>query len=263
MILFALTFCVLAADKPVTLVAPDFSGSRGSEELAKFAGDHFAQRLSMAGLRVLTSSEVATALGVERQKQLLGCTDSTACLVEFADALNADALVVGSLAKLDELLVANIKVVKSDGTVLSVFSARAKSQSELVDVLEAGAQQVANEVLSKFGRATAKTSWGSRQWSIVPAGLGIAFIGGGAAMLALRLRSVDSIQGARGPDEVAHVFQAASDGERLGTAGAVLLGIGIAAGAGAALMYGLGSDLKASAMITPEGAVFGLAGSLP
>jgi TolB-like protein len=45
-------------------------------------------------------SDVATMLGFERQKQLLGCAEDAACLVEIAGALGAEYLLVGSLGRL-------------------------------------------------------------------------------------------------------------------------------------------------------------------
>jgi hypothetical protein len=50
--------------------------------------------------QVLSQRDVATLLGVERQKQLLGCDESASCLTELTGALDARFVLSGSLNKL-------------------------------------------------------------------------------------------------------------------------------------------------------------------
>lgn len=58
----------------------------------------------------LSSAEIATLLGVERQKQLLGCSD-TSCVAELAGALGAPYLMSGSLARLGDVYQLNVQVI--------------------------------------------------------------------------------------------------------------------------------------------------------
>ena len=51
------------------------------------------------GLAVVSPGEIGTLIGFEREKQLLGCSDS-GCLSEIAGAMGADRLVSGSLGQL-------------------------------------------------------------------------------------------------------------------------------------------------------------------
>ncbi len=60
----------------------------------------------------ISSSEIETMLGAERQRQLLGCgEDSTSCLTELAGALGAGFMLTGSLAKVGGVFQLNLQVV--------------------------------------------------------------------------------------------------------------------------------------------------------
>src|SRR5690242_11003681 len=67
--------------------------------------EHFAQQLTALGFSVVTQKQIASLLGQERQKQLLGCaTQSDSCIAELASALGSDAIITGSVAKLGDAL---------------------------------------------------------------------------------------------------------------------------------------------------------------
>ena len=51
---------------------------------------------------VTGASDLAAMLGLERQKQLLGCGGDTACAVDIAGALDANRLLTGSLSKVGD-----------------------------------------------------------------------------------------------------------------------------------------------------------------
>lgn len=60
----------------------------------------------------ISSAEIATLLGVERQRQLLGCgEDASSCTTEIAAALGAPYLMSGSLTKLEGIFQLNLQVV--------------------------------------------------------------------------------------------------------------------------------------------------------
>ncbi len=62
----------------------------------------------------ISSGEIATLLGVERQKQLLGCgEDSTSCVTEIASALGAPFVMSGSLTKLEGIFQLNLQLIDS------------------------------------------------------------------------------------------------------------------------------------------------------
>ena len=66
--------------------------------------DAIAGEVARRGIfSVVSSSDIATLLGAERQKQLLGCPEEAqSCLTELTDALGARFIMSGTLARLGE-----------------------------------------------------------------------------------------------------------------------------------------------------------------
>ncbi len=60
-----------------------------------------------AGLSVITQADVAALLGVERQRQMLGCAEA-GCIAEIGGALGADRVVHGSVGRVGSSLVVNL-----------------------------------------------------------------------------------------------------------------------------------------------------------
>jgi len=64
--------------------------------------------------QVLASKDVQTLLGLERQKQLLGCSeDAQSCFTELAGALGARFVMAGSVAKLGDAYQLSLQVLDS------------------------------------------------------------------------------------------------------------------------------------------------------
>jgi hypothetical protein len=139
---------MLALGAAVKVAAPAFSVVNIEPDAAAFYSDHFAQQLRGAGVSVITAPEVSAIVGLERSKQLLGCEDNSAsCFTELANALGADALVVGSVGKFDQAYQVNVKIIRaSDARAYVTRSARAHSEGELLDALARMAREAA-EVL--------------------------------------------------------------------------------------------------------------------
>ncbi len=147
--------CLAAAPSPPRLTAPGFSGVNVDAKTLTFLSDHLAQQLTQAGLRVVTASELAAVLGLERQKQLLGC-GSDSCLAELSGALGADGVVVGSVGRFDDGLQLNVKIVSAkDGATLAAFSRRVPSEGKALDALTEGAKAMAAKLLEASAPAVA------------------------------------------------------------------------------------------------------------
>lgn len=100
----ARTYSVLVLDLQPTNAPP---------EEVRLITDLIASSLSQhRGLSVLTSADITQALGLEAQKQSLGCTDES-CLAELAGALGAELVVGGSVGKLGSLTVVNLSFFDS------------------------------------------------------------------------------------------------------------------------------------------------------
>jgi hypothetical protein len=102
------------------------------------------------GLTVMTGSDVEAVLGAERQRQLLGCTD-TNCLTELAGALGADRVVHGSVGRVGESLVVNLTAVDpKNGRAVASVSERLKGGGDeaFLDALPSLVFQVLSESLA-------------------------------------------------------------------------------------------------------------------
>lgn len=134
----------------VKIAAPDLEGVGLSSELKAFYTSHLAQRLQMAGLSVITAADIRAIVSQERQRELAGCGDSEACAVELGNALGADALLTGGIAKLGESFQINVKVISGvDGKPLAFFSGSAPREDAVIAELNRAAVQLAQTLLSK------------------------------------------------------------------------------------------------------------------
>jgi hypothetical protein len=82
-----------------------------TKETTQLLGDALAGELRRRpGVSVLTQSDVAALLGVEKTRQMMGCADS-GCLAEIGGALGADRVVHGSLGRVGGSLVVNLSAL--------------------------------------------------------------------------------------------------------------------------------------------------------
>lgn len=142
------------APSQVKLASSGFSVLNLPNETGVFYANHFAQQLDFAGVRVVTPQEVAAVIGLERQKQLLGCAQgSESCMAELGDALGVDALITGDLGKIGDSYQLNVKVVSQGGGLLALHSAQVGSEKELLQSLTDAAYAIAPELGTRLGKA--------------------------------------------------------------------------------------------------------------
>lgn len=80
-------------------------------ETAQLLGDALAGELRRrSGVSVLTQSDIAALLGVEKTRQMLGCGEA-GCMAEIGGALGADRVVHGSLGRVGGSLVVNLSAL--------------------------------------------------------------------------------------------------------------------------------------------------------
>src|SRR4051812_9527469 len=58
-----------------------------------------ATELIARGVRVVTEQEISALLGLERQREILGCAEGS-CLIELGNALGVDGVLLGHVAKI-------------------------------------------------------------------------------------------------------------------------------------------------------------------
>jgi len=101
-------------------------------------------------VRVISSREIAMLLGVERQKELLGCADES-CVAQLAGAMGAEKILSGQLGTVEQSLVltlqlTDVKSARVDGRQVKVVPA---GKNQLVDAVRA-------TVTALMGRATSR-----------------------------------------------------------------------------------------------------------
>lgn len=89
------------------------------------------------GFDVISSADITAALGVERQRQLLGCSEGS-CMAEIGGALGASYLVHGTLAVLDQDSALTLSLVDDKGKALNQVRklVKGKSADTLIPVIE-------------------------------------------------------------------------------------------------------------------------------
>jgi hypothetical protein len=146
------------AQPKARLAVLDFSANGASKELASAAGGVAANELDRLGaFQVVTSETIRSMLAFEKQRQMMGCTDS-GCIAEIGGALGVDWLVSGKVTRLAaaggapetftlELTLASVRKGQREGSVIET----ARSEAELVARVGKAAQRLVQKILA--GRA--------------------------------------------------------------------------------------------------------------
>jgi hypothetical protein len=261
-----LALSLSAAPAPIKVATMRLNLVDQSESKADFYTDHLSDRLGEQGLNVTSPREVAAILGMERQKQLLGCSEGSSCLAEIANALGVDGLVMGDIAKIGSSYQVNLKVIDSQtGKKLATFSAMVGSEPEVVTTMTLAAAKLANDVAASVGRPlgerhlgttsvsqTSTSAGGARRFWWIPA----IVAAGGVALAVIELLSAQANLNAL----VANNFSTPADGQAAYTNGVTArtlgytgIGVGIAglAAMGALLIWGSDAPVTPVAFFAP------------
>jgi hypothetical protein len=146
---------VLSWATPLKLAIPGVSVVDMDAQQASFLSEHLAQQLSDEGAEVVNSQDLTVMLGLERQRQLMGCTGRK-CASALTDAIEVDALVMGDIARLPkDRYQLNLRVLdSSNGTRVKTYSRRVVSYEALLDEIEKAAKQLVAAGNKKFGRTS-------------------------------------------------------------------------------------------------------------
>lgn len=238
-----------------------------------FTGQLAAQLSLQPGFQITTQNEMATLLGLERQKQMLGCAEGS-CTAELAGALGVDAVIVGSLAKVGSGYALNMKALAAGtGRSLSVVSERASTEEQFIVLIDRAAKKLAVEIRQALAPAgavevpvaelsPAPASIRSRAW--IPAVAGGLLLAGGATFLGLSTGPAKKLQD-NDPSltTYAMVHDATLEGKRDQVIGFTLIGVGAAAAVAGLGMFLFGADAAPAVAIAPtrDGAVAVLGGT--
>lgn len=249
-------------EKPITMASPKIAGHNLDERAANFYSEQVAARFVIEGFRVTTAREINEMLGLERQRQLLGCSeDSATCMAELANALGVETVLIAEIGKVGASYQLLLKVVESGSAkVLSLHSAKLASEEQLVDEFGRAAEGMAKEVAAKLNRrlvrgaaevttspppATARDFW----W--LPVASGVALAGGGVYGLLVADGNFRALERPTAPLTLSAAQQLQRTGQWAETLGIVGVATGAAAvGVGAAMFF-LGGPAPAQAVIVP------------
>lgn len=135
-------------------VLPLEHGDGISESTASALTDALAAELrTRPGLEIVTSKELAAVLGLARQRELLGC-DAPSCHAEVGGALDADLMIIGSLAKLGESWMLNVQLL--DGRTARNLSQSKRRVKGGVDGLLDALPEMARELFPGGTRPAAQ-----------------------------------------------------------------------------------------------------------
>ncbi|HEX8698252.1 MAG TPA: hypothetical protein VF815_05415 [Myxococcaceae bacterium] len=146
---------VLSWAEPLKLAVPGITVVDMESQQAIFLSEHLSQQLSDEGAEVANAQDLIVVLGMERQRQLLGCTGRK-CATTLTDAVDVDALVMGDVAKLPkDRYQLNLRMLDATkGTRVKTYSRRVAGYEALLDEIEKAAKQLVTAGNKKFGKTS-------------------------------------------------------------------------------------------------------------
>lgn len=274
----SLMFLLALAASPDLVMGP-FNFVDVKPELQEFVLSHLAQRFQAEGFSIITQRDVAMTLGVERQRQLLGCAQDS-CAVEIVAALGADSMVVGDVARLAGRIQVNLRLVSSrSARTQLIASAHADSERELLDALESAVHDLA----SKLRRATTSAATsvtappssaapvevatrapGRSTWGVVLGSVGLAALVAGGVLWGLAFADRDRLRAASATMSLTvdqSLFFANQGANLQRAAFGLLVGGGVAAVTGVTLWLTGGARVAVSVVPGPAGTSFSVQGA--
>lgn len=257
---------------PLKIAAPGFSQHGLTDTAGDFYADQLAQQLSFHGLEVVTRTQVSALIGLERQKELLGCHDeSGSCAVEFAGALGTDGLMLGEAAKVGDQYRISLRIISAkNGEKLSSAVITGSSEDTVLEAFRKAAPRVAEETkqrargasITSPGVSTERS--GTKQYFWIPASIGVLGIGAGAFAYVQAKNRYDELRSSSSLVEPAP-SRLRNEGQSFQTISLVGMAVGVAGFAAAGSVFALGSDatVEAGVVLAPGEVSIGLAGVLP
>jgi TolB-like protein len=189
--------------------------------------EHLATRLVERGYKVVTPNDMAAIIGLERQKQLLACNDSS-CLAELAAALGVGYLVTGQIAHVDDGFRVVVKLLdQTNGAVLLAQSVSARNENAVFTRLDEAAAEIDAKLKELEGRS--RPTAGHSKLALVPLLTGVAAgLAGGALLVSAKVQ-YDALY-RRGADALmlTDAVSARDNGSTQQTIGFVLVGVAAA-----------------------------------
>ncbi len=166
--------------KKASLAVFDFTlAGKVAPQNARMLADIATTEATRTGLyRVISQADVASLLGLEGQRQLLGCDDAS-CVAQIAGALDADRLLSGSVALVGHTTVVNVRLVDVKRSLTLAHESAdfdAPQESDLIDavrrmtfqVLTGKALDTTGTVLLDVSQKSATVLFDGQVWGSTP-----------------------------------------------------------------------------------------------
>ncbi|MFO0598352.1 MAG: hypothetical protein U0228_23810 [Myxococcaceae bacterium] len=152
--MFALVVAAVLGQTLPSLAVPPLSASGIDPVVARAWEERLVERLSSPRWRVTSARDLETLLGMERQRQLLGCESNTSCLAELAGALGVDFVLSASVVRSESGYLASLRIVSTrEGRAVAQASERVSTEAALLDWLDGAAHSVRAQVLGEEASA--------------------------------------------------------------------------------------------------------------
>jgi hypothetical protein len=266
-VLFA--FILVAGVAPVRLASTGFNAVNVPADVATLYGETFVNKLGATGdLVVLTPKDLSALVGLERQRELIGCAESH-CVAELAGALGVDGVIRGDVAHLGSSWQLNIRIVSGTGEVLYVFERRLRTEDELLDSLGPAAESARLAIMNRLRpgvialavppSVAAHGPLVLKRW--IPAFAGLVAAGVGTGLLLSAKSSYDAL-GLRGESAISasDALAARNAGKLTQALGITLVSLGAAAIAGSFIWVAI-AGARQPVAIVPSGNGVSLVGA--
>ena len=188
---------------------------------------------------VISGDDIRALLGLERQKQLLGCHEDSSCMAELGGALGVDEVIDGSLGKLGNTFVLELRRLDTrHSRTLASTNRTVKGEADaLVDAVRSAVHELYVPAETGSVQVTdtpqpAEAGSSSGRW-MVWTGAGVVAVGAAGAIYALTVHSGVVNQQSSGSPTTVTRSQASLASKlwpvslTVGALGAGLLGVGI------------------------------------
>jgi hypothetical protein len=187
--LLAVSLAAAEPAAPLKVAVTDLAGANvAPETLASFV-EHLAAELRRSGLSVITSREIGNALGIERQKQLMGCSTDD-CMTELTNALGTDGVLHGTIGHIEDIFQIDLKIMSATGTgTLATYSTRVSSEKAVLDALDTAAKALSAGMHTSLHRPVPEGALvkgtNTKVYALIPGGLAVALAVTGAVLLTI------------------------------------------------------------------------------
>jgi hypothetical protein len=150
---------VLVLDLNVLDTSAPGQSAEGMKRLAQIVIEQVSAELG-SSFQVLSSSDFTAMMGLDRQKQLLGCGEqANSCLAELSGALGAPLVVSGSLQRAGGKTRLDLKLMRTvDAVIISRQGAFLESDADVFTVVAPLAKTLAAVALGKEPPAAAASA---------------------------------------------------------------------------------------------------------